>query len=710
MKSESVLLAAWVAVCLLSGNGAYAQSVARESSGTHAHDSDLDELLVTGVQRSDLPQLTQPLVDTPQTVTSISEAVIQLQATSDLRDVLRNDPSVSAHADEDNSQGTNVQIRGFSARNDMYLDGQLDIGGYYRDPFNLEQVEVLTGPSSVLFGRGSTGGAIEQVSKKPRQEEFTDGTLSVGTDRLKRITGDLNLPLQPGAALRMNAMAEAGGTAGRDVVDTRRVGFAPALSLGMNGPTTVTLSYLYQRQWDTPDYGVPWIDIGSPANVSHPAQVSPDNYYGFPSDYSHVTVNIATVSLESRLSDAVSLRNQIRYGVYDQDYRIAEPGVAAIVAPGTPLSTVTVTRTERGGLAHQTFLDDQFSVTAAFDTGALKHTVVAGVEVGRQTSAPTVLKYKGVPGTSLLSPDEGQAFSGTATPSSIVHFTAQTQAAFATDTVKIGEQWEVNGAARLDRFAADYRNQVPTLVTLERTDVVPSWRGALIYKPLPDVSAYALYGTSFDPSAEGLSISAATAVLPPERSHTVETGVKWDPNRYLLVSGALFRTVMTNLRETSPLDPSVQILAGTARSQGVELEAQGYLARDWLAQAGFTYMNAEILSSPDGDRGSPLQNAPRENLRLFSAYDLTDAFTVGGAVDYTSSRVPGTVVDGNGFRQQVPGYWTASALARYHVTPRILLQLNVDNLANRRYYDGLDDNHVNVGAGRVARLSFIVNK
>src|SRR3984893_4728544 len=147
-------------ICVTDAAG---QGVSGEVPDRLAHDSDLDELLVTGARTVDLPLLTQPIINTPQTITTIPEEVIQLQAATDLRDVLRNDPSVSRHADEDNAQGTNVQIRGFSARNDMYLDGQLDIGSYYRDAFHLEEVEVLTGPSSVMFGRGSTGGAIEQV-------------------------------------------------------------------------------------------------------------------------------------------------------------------------------------------------------------------------------------------------------------------------------------------------------------------------------------------------------------------------------------------------------------------------------------------------------------------------------------------------------------------------------------------------------------------
>jgi len=703
-----------VLVFLLVGvNSASGQSALKDVPDRPAHDSDLDNVLVTGARTSGLPLLTQSVIDIPQTVTTIPEEVIQLQAATDLREVLRNDPSISAHADEDNAQGTNVTIRGFSARFDMYLDGQLDVGPYYRDPFNLEEVEVLTGPSSVLFGRGSTGGAIQQVSKKPQLDGFVDGMASAGTDGLKRITADANAPLSmmPGSAFRVAAMAQESGIAGRDVVGTKRAGIAPSLAIGINSSTEFTLREFYQRQWDEPDYGVPWIDIGHPGvDISHPAQVSPESFYGFRSDFSDVRVNILTASLRSQIADELVLRNQLRYGTYNQSYREAEPGVGPVIAPGTSLSGITVTRTERGGHAHQTVLDDLLTFTSMFHAFGVMHSVVFGLDVGRQTSDPTVLKFSAVPGTNLVTPDENQPFVGTSKPSSIVRFVANTQAVFATDTVDLGEYWQVNGAARWDRFDADYRNQVPAPVSFQHTDSKASWRGAAIFKPQEDVSAYAMYGTSFDPSAEGLSLSASTADLAPETSHTVETGIKWDPNAHLLLSTALFKTVMTNLREASPTNPALQILAGTARSQGVELQAQGYLTRNWLALAGFTYMDASILSSPNGDRGSQLQNAPRENLRVFSAYDLTDRLTIGGSVNYTSSRVPGTVVDGNGFRQQVPGYWTGAALARYKIASRVNIQLNVDNIANRRYYDGLDDNHVNVSAGRAAVLSLIVDK
>lgn len=702
----------YVLLCLFLGvNGAFGQNAQVDPADRPAHDADLDNVLVTGARTTDLPLLTRPIVDTPQTITTIPEEVMQLQAATDLRDVLRNDPSVSAHADEDTAQGTNVYIRGFSARYDMYLDGQLDVGSYYRDPFNLEAVEILTGPASVLFGRGSTGGAIEQVSKQPRLEEFLDATATAGTDELKRLTVDANIPVRQSSAFRVAGMAQEAGIAGRDVVGTKRVGIAPSFSVGIDGPTQFTLSDLYQRQWDKPDYGVPWIDIGSPAaNISQPAAVPPENFYGFRSDYSHVMANILTGALRSQLSENSSLRNQIRYAIYEQDYRDVEPGIKPIIAPGTPLSTITVTRTGRGGRTRQTVLDDQLTLTVKFDTLGITHAVVTGAEAGRQISTPTVLKFSGIPGTNLITPNENQAFAGAYTSSSKVRFVANTEALFAVDTLQFGRYWELNAAARVDRFAAHYHNQLPAPVSFAHTDTIASWRGAAIFKPLDDVSLYGMYGTSFDPSAEGLSLSASTKDLAPERSHTVETGVKWDPNRNLLVSAALFRTVMSNLREASPIDPTLQILAGTARSQGIEVQAQGYVTPEWLLFAGNTYMDASVLSSPNGDRGSQLQNAPRESWRLFSAYDLTKRLTLGASLNYQSTRVPGTVVDPNGFRQRVPGYWTASALVRYRVAPRADLQLNVDNIADRRFYDGLDDNHVNVSAGRSARLSLIVEK
>ncbi len=672
----------------------------------------VDQLVVVsaGPRKVDVPLLTEPIVETPQTITVITSQMIELTGLSDQRDVLRFDPSVSPHADEDSGLGTNVQIRGFSARNDLYRDGQLDLGRYYRDPFDLEIVEVLTGPSAVLFGRGSTGGAINDVSKSPTLDPHAAATVTVGSEGLARLTADVDTPLSATSALRVNGVLTTSGTAGRDQVDLQREGISPVVTFGLGGPTEVRLGLLSQRESGRPDYGVPWIDIASSTGISHPANGVWKNYYGFKDDYARDDANTATADIKHQIGANWKFQDQFRYAWFTRDFRATEPGVGPEIAEGTSLSSVMVTRTVRGVASSESLLDDQASLNGRFKLGGVTHKLVIGAEVGRQTSDPTTFQYSGVPKTSLLDPAETTLFSGTVSTKSKVRFSADTVGAYVGDTLEFGRIVEIEGVVRFDSFDAHYTNSVPKLVTLDHTDQEPSFRAAFVYKPAPAGRIYIMAGTSFDPSAEGLSLSATTADLVPERTHTVETGIKWNLAPAVLVSAAAFRTIQNNFREASPLDPTVTTIAGTAGSQGVELLAQGRVTPRWLVLAGYSYLDAKIIASPDADLGQPLQNAPRNSVRLFSAYDLSHDLTVGGAVDYVSSRTPSSFADANGFLQRVPGYATVSAFVRHDLRPGVSLQLNVDNLLDSHYYDGLDDNHVNVGAGRSVHLTLSVKR
>ncbi len=184
-------------------------------------------------------KLTQPLVSTPETVIEVPRQLLDDEGVTSMRDALRNVPGVSLAAGEGGQQGDNLSIRGFNAQDDFYLDDMRDFGSYYRDPFNLQSIEVIEGPASVLFGRGSSGGAINQVSKQPQLAPVTTGTLVFGTDGTKRITTDVNRAIEgvPGAAIRLNLMGNLNGTAGRDGARNRRFGFAPEIALGL-GPAT----------------------------------------------------------------------------------------------------------------------------------------------------------------------------------------------------------------------------------------------------------------------------------------------------------------------------------------------------------------------------------------------------------------------------------------------------------------------------------------
>ena len=244
----------------------------------------VEEVVVFGERRdsvdeSYLNRFTEPLRDTPQSITAVTADVLDDRVITSLEDVLRTIPSITLGAGEFSWQGNNPNIRGFNARDDMYLDGVRDFGSYARDPFNLETLEVLLGPSSMLFGRGSTGGAINQVTKRPTLEPMTNVSVNAGSDQTFRTTMDLGRPLaRDGAAFRLNALAHSGEVADRDGAEVERYGIAPSLAFGLGSATELTLSYMKQTADDRPDYGLPWLD-------GRPAPVPRENFYGFDSDY-----------------------------------------------------------------------------------------------------------------------------------------------------------------------------------------------------------------------------------------------------------------------------------------------------------------------------------------------------------------------------------------------------------------------------------------
>ena len=216
----------------------------------------------------DSPKLTEPLRDIPQTITVIPRAVIEEQGATTLRDVLRNVAGITFQAGEGGvPAGDELSIRGFSARTDMFVDGVRDFGGYARDSFNMEQVEVAKGPTSALAGRGSTGGAIDQVSKSPVAAPVMDATFGAGTASYQRSTIDINQPLDgspvPGTAVRLNAMWTDTDVPNRDVVTGERWGLAPSLALGVGSSTRANVSYFKLKQDNIPEYGLPWVPVNT---------------------------------------------------------------------------------------------------------------------------------------------------------------------------------------------------------------------------------------------------------------------------------------------------------------------------------------------------------------------------------------------------------------------------------------------------------------
>src|SRR5262245_21674628 len=356
-----------------------------------------------------LNRLTEPLIEIPQTIDVLPQELLQDRGITNLNDALRSVPGISLGAGEFSFQGNAPSIRGFVARGDMFLDGVRDFGNYYRDAFNLQQIEVLEGPSSILFGRGSTGGVINQVSKLPMLDPSLYATAVLGSDMTRRATVDWNAPLPDlgeGGAFRLTAMGHAGKVADRNVAKISRFGFSPSLATGLGTPTRLTGAYIHQSANDVLDYGLPWYG-------SEVAPVPRQNFYGFTSDYMKTTVDIGTAKIEHDVNARTMLRNQFRYGYYTRDFRFVEPIVNAPL--GTPLENIDVIRNVFSGNSIETMWWNQADATLHFETGPIGHALVAGIEGGVETSSPIFFNSLGVPTTPLLTPDPNVPFTATNT-------------------------------------------------------------------------------------------------------------------------------------------------------------------------------------------------------------------------------------------------------------------------------------------------------
>jgi catecholate siderophore receptor len=732
--------------------------------------------VVVGVQATDtvsvtasatssitLNKFTEPLLLVPQTVAVVPQFLVQDQGVSTLRDSLRNVPGISLAAGEAGAQGDNLTIRGFTARNDIFLDGIRDFGSYYRDSFNYEQVEALEGPAGIQFGRGSTGGVVNQESKVPQVERFVNVQAQFGTDLTRRLTADLNSPQSDklgGTAFRANLMADEAGVAGRDAAELRRFGIAPSISVGMNTKTHATLSYVHLSEDDTPDYGLPWL-------FNKLAPADRHSYFGFPDqNYLKTSDDIMTLKASHDFSQALEVHMIARAANYPRQAQITEPQICSNAAlsvpvggvvsalptlayntalvcpytPDTPADQITqVNRNQIQVKSVEGDLWDQTEMTARFHTFGIGHALVAGVEGGQEISNPirssyTINKINTVPKTTLLDPKEDQPFGGTGYISSIVHTKSKSIGLYFVDTVKLGRLFELSGGVRWDHFDTLYNLYQPTppaggTVTakvdpISRLDEEPSYRAALVYKPSSHGSLYFDYGTSFNPAAESLSLSVglANSSAAPEENETYEAGVKWSfLNQRLRAEGALFRTEKDNARETDPTNSNNIVAAGNQLVKGIQFSAVGRLPEGMDLVVGYAYLDSSVISSKffPTSVGYPLANVPRQTFNVYMTHRLPWLLNGGFGSNYVGSRNASSTVpfvptgfipnpNGPGFVvtsvavKQVPGYWLFSAMVKRPLTERFEFQVNFNNLLNRYYIDLPHPSHLIPGAGASA--------
>ncbi|MGZ3256095.1 MAG: TonB-dependent receptor [Croceibacterium sp.] len=668
------------------------------------------------VEKSADGRFTEPLRDTPKSITVIPRQVIEDQGATSFRELARTTPGVTLGTGEGgNAFGDRIFIRGFEARNDVYIDGQRDPGVSSREIFAVEQVEIVKGPSAAYFGRGTTGGSVGLESKKAKTgSDFVTGELTGGTSDMLRATVDANYRLGEGAALRVNALYHTGDTPGRDHVGNQRWGASAALTWNLSPALSLEADYYYFRADGMSDYGHPF-DL----TTHQPYKVDPDNFYGAVGrDFNQNAADIGTAALEWRPSESVKLRSQTRYGEVSNRYVVSVPRAPRVVtnspadlaAGFVPGQLVVDTGTAQRN-ATTDYLGNITTLNLDFATGAITHEMVLGGELSREKvtnlryAFPTFVENAngdqiGTPAgftRDLFDPDPVLGYAIPAlVDTSVPPATTKVYSwsLFGLDTLKFGEKWQLLLGLRYDTFDIHARGVTRgTPYDVKSGTDFLNYQASLLYKPAEAVSLYASFATSANPSGEQLDSTSpdyggvvGVQNLTPEHNKAWELGGKWEAaGGHLLLTAAAFRIDKTDARENQ--GGGVYVDVGKLRSQGFELGVSGNLTSRLALFGGYTFLDARIVASADPAQiGSRFANVPRYSFSLLANYAFTERLMFGAQAT-SRSRVHGGTLDANG--NSLPGYWKFDLVGRYRVSKRLELRANVTDLTDKRYYDAI---------------------
>jgi catecholate siderophore receptor len=646
-------------------------------------------------------------LDIPRSIDTIDKKELAEQHLTLVQDALRNVPGITLNSGEGGAHGDSVNLRGLSIPDSFFLDGVRDIGQYRRDTFNSDAISVLLGPASAVFGRGSTSGVINSISKQPTLTPLALISASAGEADSWRGTGDFNLPLSSTAAARVTLMDQRNGVVERDQVLYKSYGVAPTLSVGIDTPTRLTLSYFKEEENDLPDYGVPFIDEA-------PAAVARNDYYGLVNyDRTRTNTNIGSIRFEQDFADEYALSDSLRYANYGFQYLLSAPflGNDSVDAPppGTPYADILVSRDQPSSAGTTALLINRIDLTRKFRLAGFDNALTSGLELSKEWS--NVNRFQNglndIPPTPLLNP---HPFYSPPTP--LISYSnpkarANDVSPYVLDSIALGPSWDVDLGLRWDRFKSSF-GEAFSGTGFERTDTFLSPRVAVVFKPDPAKSFYLSYGSSYNPVIEYLIIAPTDQSLAPEKNSTVELGAKLNIlNGSATLTGALFDTHVSNVRNSDPDDPTVQDAPFDQRVKGLELSIDGHLTEIWELTAGYTHLDDKITASSDPlSVGKLAPNAPHDAFNLWSSVQLTAAWEFGGGLTAVSHRF----ADADN-SAAVPAYVVLNAMTSYQISDHLKLQLNLNNVADKLYYGGLyyvgvQENHALPSAGRTLIGSF----
>ncbi len=654
-----------------------------------------------------------PLKDTPRTVTAITQDVLETTGTTSVREIARSTPGISLGFGEGgNSFGDNIYIRGFKANNDVYTDGVRSPGTGVAETFNTEQVEVTKGPAGTVGGRGTTGGALDIISKSPQDIDFTRIVTTVTDASTVRQTIDTNKVINDRVQLRFNGLLQDGAVAGRDVVTDDREGAAMAVRFKATEALILEGNLSYTKIEQTPDWGVPFVnnaDLGVVGPVTEYG-VDRTTFYGVPGrDFQTVEETVGTAKAQYSFGNGLTLTNTLRLSKSTNDYVLTAPSRLIDNDSANPEDWQV-------GLSFKSWNQETDVIANVLELagerhlGGANHKFVFGLAASREEiekrsysnlSSEDYLPPSGQNGCTVdaINPDpiaEG-CWSGEQPQlgTDVTATTVKTTSLYALDTVALSDRLKVNGGVRVDIYDIE-RSGISggTAYTLARDDVMFNWNLGTTYALSDRLNVYGAAATSTNPAGQELEagggfyggLDTNGSGLAPEKNTSLELGAKFSFSPDLLLTAALYQTTKDNAREDiGPRGATVTSDTLKYRIRGLELGVAGKVNDRLSLFGGANFMNSKILESADSDNvGLSVANVAHEQINILATYQVTDKLMLGGRVNYQGAIDLGSTA-ANG--RSLPDAWTFDLLGEYEVADNATLKMGITNVADTIVYD-----------------------
>jgi catecholate siderophore receptor len=686
---------------LLTGTGLAARVVDEETlvvrQVTNAYELDPVEVVAPRAAQatftSTATRTPTPLREVPQAVTVVSRSLITDQAMQGMADVARFVPGVTMGQGEGNRD--QPTIRGNVSTSTFFVNGMRDDVQYFRDLYNVERVEALKGPNALIFGRGTGGGVINRVAKEAGWTPVRELTLQGGSYDTRRGAVDVGQRVSDAVALRLNGMYENSHRFRHDV-NLERYGFNPAVTVAAGPRTRITADYEHFSDYRTADRGIPSFQ-------GRPVGTDIRTFFGDPSrSWSDAVINVGTAAVDHQLSSALQIRSRVLAGHYDKMYQNVFPG--SVDATGTQVSISAY-----NSINDRTNLLSQTDLVWRTSTGSVNHTLLAGVELGRQVSRN--LRNTGFfdgSETSLSVPLDRPTISrpisfrpGETDADNRVR--VHSAGVYLQDQMNLTPYLQLIAGARIERFDLTFHN-FRNGEDLERSDDLLSPRAGVVVKGVEALSLYGSYGVSYLPSSgdQFASLTATTETLEPEKFENFEVGAKLDVAAGLSLTGAAYRLDRSNTSAPDPVDPSRTVQTGSQRTRGIEVGATGSLTPAWQVAAAYALQDAEITSrTAQAEPGATVPVVPEHTLSLWNRYQLHRLWGVGFGVVYQDdmfASIDNTVT--------LPSFTRFDAGVFFTLNGHLRGQINVENLFDEEYFvTSHSNNNISPGSPRAVRAS-----